>query len=139
VRRKSLPSGVTVLNAADAMAVEMEPLCDGEVIYYAADPMLDVIKAHLAKGGRAVVVRAGELILATAETETPIAPLSIIPFIQSDDEPLKLASMLASVAAAWALDISLHVIRTGVETYSDAIFDRNQPELPLFDASIIRA
>ena len=42
--------------------------------------------------------------------------------------------MLAAVAAAWALGIALHVIRTGAETFSDdpvPSFDVTDPFVPI--------
>ena len=71
-----LPDGVAVLNAADPMVVEMAPLCDGEVIFFAVDPALPVIVEHRARGGRAVFVRDERMVLATAADETPLVPLS---------------------------------------------------------------
>ena len=112
-----LPGGVAVLDAADAMVAAMAPLCDGEVIFFAIDPALPVITEHLSNGGRAVFVRGAALILASAGEETPLAPLAAIPFIAGADTHQRLASVLAAVSAAWALDIAVHVIRTGVETF----------------------
>lgn len=114
-----LPDGVAVLHAADPMAVEMAPLCDGEVVFFAIDPALTVITEHCAHGGQAVFVRDGQLMLAEAAGETPLAPLSAIPCIASTRPDDQLENVLAAVAAAWALGIALHVIRTGVETFTN--------------------
>lgn len=114
-----LPGGVAVLHAADPMVVEMAPLCDGEVIFFAIDADLSVLTAHRAQGGRAVFARGGQLVLATAAEESPLLPLAEIPFLTGDPANSRLNSVLAAVAAAWALGIALHVIRTGAETFSD--------------------
>lgn len=113
-----LPTGVAVLNAADSMVVEMASLCDGEVIFFAVDADLPVLREHRANNGRAVYVRGDGLILATADEESILLPLAQIPFLGSEHSPERLQTVLAAVAAAWALGIALHVIRTGVETFS---------------------
>lgn len=114
-----LPGGVAVLHAADPMAVEMAPLCDGEVIYFAIDADLPVLTAHRAQGGRAVFVRGGQLVLASGTDESPLLPLAEIPYLAGDHAGDRLNCVLAAVSAAWALGIALHVIRTGAETFSD--------------------
>jgi cyanophycin synthetase len=114
-----LPGGVAVLHAADPMVVEMAPFCDGGVIFFAADAGLPVLTAHCAQGGRAVYVRDDQLILASGTDESPLLPVSDIPYLADDDAGRRLESVLAAVSAAWALDIALHVIRTGAKTFSD--------------------
>jgi cyanophycin synthetase len=63
-----LPTGAAVLNASQPMLVDMAPLCDGEVIFFAADPDLPTIVEHRAQGKRAVFVRNGRVVLASGET-----------------------------------------------------------------------
>lgn len=114
-----LPGGVAVLHAADPLVVEMAPFCDGEVIFFAIDADLPVLAAHRSHGGRCVFVRGDQLVLAGATDETPLLLLAEIPFLTGDRANLRLNSVLAAVSAAWALDIALHVIRTGAKTFSD--------------------
>jgi cyanophycin synthetase len=113
-----LQDGVAVLNAADPMVVEMAPLSDGEVMFFAADPTLDVIEEHRAHGGRAVFIRENEVILATGDEETSLAPLDSIAFLGGTPTAMRVENMLAAIAAAWALGIASHVMRTGLETFS---------------------
>ena len=113
-----LPSGVAVLDAVDPMVVEMAPLCDGEVIFFAADQDLPVLKEHRARGGRVVYVSGGDLILGNGIEESVLLPLAQIPFFGGQPSAERLKTVLAAVAAAWALDVALHVMRTGAETFS---------------------
>jgi cyanophycin synthetase len=113
-----LPSGVAVLNAADPMVVEMAPLCDGEVIFFAADKDLPVLQEHRKRGGRVVYVSGGDLILGNGIEESILLPLARIPFLGGQPSAERLKTVLAAVAAAWALDVALHVMRTGAETFS---------------------
>ena len=113
-----LPKGAAVLNAREAMLVEMAPLCDGEVIYFALDPALPALAEHLAQGKRAVIVRNGQIMLANGKEEKPLAKLSDIPLSEGGKDEKQIENVLAAVAAAWSLEISPDIMRTGIETYS---------------------
>ena len=112
-----LPKGAAVLNAKEPMLVEMAPLCDGEVIYFSLDPQLPVIAEHLGQGKRAVIVRYGQIMLASNQGETALAKLDDIPLTQNGKDAMQVENILAAVAATWALDVSLDVMRTGIETF----------------------
>jgi cyanophycin synthetase len=112
-----LPGGAAVLHAADPMAVELASLSDGEVVFFAIDPELPVLSAHRSQGGRAVYVRGDKLVLASTTDESPLLALTDIPYLTGDHDNSRLNTVLAAVSAAWALDIPLHVIRTGAETF----------------------
>ena len=113
-----LPKGAAVLNAREAMLVEMAPLCDGEVIYFALDPALSALAEHLAQGKRAVIVRNGQIMLASGKEEKPLAKLKDIPLTEGGKDTMQVENVLAAVAAAWSLGISSDIMRTGIETYS---------------------
>lgn len=113
-----LSNGTAVLNAADPMVVEMATLSDGEVLFFAIDPELDAIEEHRGRGGRAVFVRRDQIVLATGGDEAPLAPLDAIPFLGGTPSGTRLENVLAAIAAAWALGIATHVMRTGLETFS---------------------
>jgi cyanophycin synthetase len=137
-----LPSGVAVLHAADPRVVEMMPLCDGEVILFALESTLPVMAEHRARGGRAVFVCGNDLVLATAAEQSALVPLSLIPFIADARSNGRLESVLAAVGAAWALEIPLHVIRTGVETFShdpDGSIHLGSPEPSAAPTSLLHA
>ena len=112
-----LPKGAAVLNAKEPMLVEMAPLCDGEVIYFSLDPQLPVIAEHLGQGKRAVIVRYGQIMLASNQGEIALAKLDDIPLTQNGKDAKQVENILAAVAATWALDVSLDVMRTGIETF----------------------
>lgn len=112
-----LPNGAAVLNAREPMLVEMASLCDGKVIYFALDPQLPVISEHLSHGKRAVIVRYDQIMLASAQGEVALIRLADIPLTQGGKDTAQVENMLAAIAVAWALDVSLDVMRTGVETF----------------------
>ena len=114
-----LPSGAAVLNAADAGVVEMQLLCDGEVIFYSSDPGAPALGAHRAGNGRAVYMRQNQVVLATGEAESFLPGLGKLGAwckrhaASAISEP----SLLAAVATAWALDIPLNLIGAGIEAF----------------------
>ncbi len=112
-----LPKGAAVLNAREAMLVDMAPLCDGEVIYFALDAQLPAIAAHREQGQRAVIVRDSQVVLASGTDEVALAALKDIPLTEGGTAALQVENVLAAVGAAWALDISIDVMRTGIETF----------------------
>ncbi|TLS17106.1 MAG: cyanophycin synthetase [Betaproteobacteria bacterium] len=111
-----LPTGVAVLNAREPQLVEMAELCDGEVIYFAADPSLPVLAEHRSKGGRAVLLREGGVVLAKGWEETKLLDLAQVP-MAAGGEAFQAENVLAAVATARALDIAPEVIRAGLETF----------------------
>jgi len=112
-----LEGGAAILNAADPRVVEMAELSDGEVLYYAVDPDTPALAEHRAKDGRSVYVRDGYLTLAIGEDEEPL--IETIAFVGTPDGCPEHAveNLLAAVAAAWALDFSADLLRTGISTY----------------------
>jgi len=111
-----LPGGAAVLNASQPMLVEMAPLCDGEVIFFAADGDLPAIVDHRGRGGRAVFVRDGEVVLGSRANETVITSLRAIPFTDGGRIAAQVDNALAAAAAAWALGIGPEIVRTALET-----------------------
>lgn len=108
-----LPDGCAVLNAADPQVVELDELCDGEVIFYGMDVESQVIAAHCASGGRAVFLRDKNIVLADGGEELVLLPLTSL-------KPTKASqpkSVLAAVAAAWALGIAPELISAGLLTF----------------------
>ena len=114
-----LPGGVAVLNAATAGTAEMKPLCDGEVIFYSIDPGAAALAAHCSGGGRGVMVRQNQVVLATGDSEMflPVLDKLTAWFKRHARSSISESSLLAAVGAAWALDIPLHLIGAGIEAF----------------------
>ncbi|KAK72687.1 cyanophycin synthetase [Bordetella bronchiseptica] len=120
-----LPGGAAVLNARDSRVVRMAELCDGEVLYFGLDPALPTLAAHLAEGKRAVYLRAGRIVLAHGRDEEALADIAAVPLTHGGRVAFQIENVLAAVAAAWALDIPVELIRAGIET-----FDIDQADAP---------
>ena len=115
-----LPDGVAVLNAANAAVAELADLCDGKVIFYGLDPALPVIAAHLAAGERAVTMRDGKIVVAEGSQETAILSVAALK-AGAGDEP---ESLLAAVAATWALGVPADLIGAGLRTFDPRVKKR---------------
>lgn len=112
-----LSGGAAVLDAGDPLVAKMAPLCDGEVIFFDTGAGSAAVQAHLASGGRAVLVRAERIVLAEAEASRPLIELSRIA-LDTPAEPgsaHRLDDVLAAVGAAWALGVSPESMRAGLE------------------------
>lgn len=140
-----LPNGVAVLNADCPLVRDMAELCDGEVILFASGTADDVasaeaIAAHRAKGGRAVLMHAGVILLVTGSQTQPLLALADLSSLAMKEKvgagntPHSLESvsgklpwgtsanknltpLLAAIGAAWALNVPLATLRTGIETF----------------------
>ncbi|MDO8315121.1 MAG: cyanophycin synthetase [Rugosibacter sp.] len=140
-----LPNGVAVLNADCPLVRDMAELCDGEVILFASGTADDVasaeaIAAHRAKGGRAVLMHSGVILLVTGSQTQPLLALADLSSLAMKEKvgagntPHSLESvsgklpwgtsanknltpLLAAIGAAWALNVPLATLRTGIETF----------------------
>jgi cyanophycin synthetase len=115
-----LRRGTGVLNADDPLQAEMADLCDGEVIWYSTHADNGIVASHVQSGGRAVIVRDGQIRLLEAERTEVLCPLASLPL--TDGEPLHATeNLLAALAAAWSLGLSPTALRTGAETFDPPV------------------
>ncbi|MEJ8854500.1 cyanophycin synthetase [Variovorax robiniae] len=112
-----LPEGTAVLNAADPRVAGLAPLCDGAVILYATDPGAEPLAAHREAGGKSVIVRQDRVVLATGSSESFLPGLGRLTLWRASHAGVSIDSLLAAVAAAWALGIPLNLIGAGVEAF----------------------
>jgi cyanophycin synthetase len=115
-----LRRGTGVLNADDPLQADMAELCDGEVIWYSTHADSGIVASHVQSGGRAVIVRDGQIRLLEAERTEVLCPLASLPL--TDGEPLHATeNLLAALAAAWSLGLSPAALRTGAETFDPPV------------------
>lgn len=108
-----LPDGVAVLNAANDTVAGLAELCDGSVIFYAADEHNPILAAHRATGERVVFARDGRIVLAEGPSETALIALSAMkPSTVKYPE-----NVLAAVAAAWALGVPDDLLCGGLRAF----------------------
>ncbi|MEX5746861.1 cyanophycin synthetase [Massilia sp. X63] len=108
-----LPEGAAVLNAANEQVAALAELSDGRVIFYALDEHNPTMAAHRAAGERVVFVRDRRIVLAEGGDETALLELAKIPpaTVKHPD------SVLAAVAAAWALGVPADLICGGLRAF----------------------
>ncbi|MFZ6747564.1 cyanophycin synthetase [Undibacterium sp. Ren11W] len=111
-----LPDGVAVLNAGIPQVAEMAALCDGAVIFYGIDAALAPIVSHRSKGERAVFLKDSNIILASGDEELVLMSLSSL----KPSKAQQPESIMAAVAAAWAMEISPELIGAGLRTFDSA-------------------
>ncbi|AMM23953.1 cyanophycin synthetase [Variovorax sp. PAMC 28711] len=112
-----LAEGTAVLNAADPRVAGLAPLCDGAVILYSTDPQAPALSTHQSTGGKAVLVRQDRVVLANGSSESFLPGLGRLTVWRATHIGVSLESLLAAVAAAWALGIPLNLIGAGVEAF----------------------
>jgi cyanophycin synthetase len=112
------PGGTAVLNAEDPLVAMMAEHCPGSVIYFARDAGFPGVEAHRATGGRAVVVRGGNLVLAEADREEVLLSLAQVPLTHAGSVGFQVENVLAATGAAWALGLPPGALRTGLESFT---------------------
>lgn len=112
-----LAQGAAVLNACEPAVAAMAGLCDGEVILFARDADAAPLEPHLAQGGRAVFVRNGAIVLAAGSNEEPLARASRFALTGAVATPAQRETVLAAIAAAWALEVPVDLIPAGIEHF----------------------
>lgn len=110
--------GAAVLNASDALVLDMARLCDGEVLMFAEDGNNAALLALREAGGRAVFMRDDVIVQAHGAQTTDV--LDIRKDLRTAARSLPVPVLLASVAAAWALGLSPEMVATGLETFEPA-------------------
>lgn len=105
-----LPSGAAILNAADAALIPMAELCDGAVIFYAEDNLCPALINHRAAQGSVITIIDGNIHLQQGDGDIDFGSV-----VQFSHIPTPI--LLASLAAAWALNIDLELIRAGLHAY----------------------
>ncbi|WP_313030705.1 cyanophycin synthetase [Massilia alkalitolerans] len=109
-----LSEGTAVLNAANEQVAALAELSDGRVIFYALDENNPTVANHRAQGERVVFVRDNRIVLAEGfDTEDVLLDLARIPpaTVKHPD------SVLAAVAAAWALGVPSDLICGGLRAF----------------------
>ncbi len=112
------PTGVAVLNATDPTVAAMASKCRGSVTFFAVDKFHPVMATHRAQGQAVVYVENGHIVASKGEFQQTI-PLAAIPITMGGLIPFQVENVMASVAAAWALDLDWDTIRAGLAGFSN--------------------
>lgn len=110
--------GAAVLNADDPLVAEMAAATEADVIYFSAKPHQHVIGAHLAEGGRAVLVEDGAIVLATGDERIELVELERVVFTAGGAIGFQVLNALAATAAAWAAGLNPAMIVRALSTFT---------------------
>jgi cyanophycin synthetase len=110
--------GIAVLNAADPIVAGMAKQCQAEITYFTAERNHPVMATHLAQGRRAVYVEQGFLVAAQGTFMHRI-PLSKVPVTLNGTIGFQVDNVMASVAAAWGLNLEWPAIEKGLVSFSN--------------------
>lgn len=109
--------GYAVLNAEDAMTPLILGHADCRIALFALDPNNRDLRRHLEEGGLGVTVENEEIVVCQNESQVSVATLHEVPITFEGRARFNVGNVLAAVAAAWAMDIGLDAIRTGIRTF----------------------
>ena len=114
------PNGMAVLNAADPYVAMMAEQCPGQITFFGPSEHHPVIATHRALGHRVLFVSDGHIVAAEGQSQVRI-PLSQIPVTRNGTIGFQVDNVMASIGAAWALDVPWATLLQGLFTFvSDA-------------------
>lgn len=114
-------NGYAVLNADDPLVVSMQQYCGGKVIFFSQKGGEEIVKNHRKSGGRAVLIREGEIILAEGEQEVVLLNINKVPITHGGLVGFQVENTLASVAGAWACGVGIPSLRRGLVTFEGGL------------------
>jgi cyanophycin synthetase len=115
------PDGMAVLNAADPIVAKMAENCPGAVTFFAADRHHPVMATHNAQGKRVVYIDGHSIVCAEGGDVVQRIPLGGVPLTRKGTISFQVENAMASVAAAWALNLDWAAVRAALKSFaSDA-------------------
>ena len=108
--------GMAVLNAEDPIVAAMAQNCPGRVTFFGNDRNHPVLATHRAQGNRTVWVEDGAIVLTEGSFERRIA-LDSIPITHKGTIGFQVENAMASIAAAWALELDWDSMQVGLGTF----------------------
>jgi len=110
--------GAAVLNADDPLVAEMAAATDSDVVYFSTNPRQHVVAAHLAEGGRSVVIDQGAIVLAEGASRIDLIELDRVAFTRAGAIGFQAQNALAATAAAWAAGLNPAMIARALTTFA---------------------
>lgn len=127
-----MPHSYVVLNADDPYVAQMAKRTQGRVIFFSTEKDNIHIRKHLAKGGTAVFIRRGIILLCQGTQIFRICSVKQIPVTWEGKARHNIQNSLAAIAAGWALGIDTATIRDSLQGFtSDA--EHNRGRLNLYE------
>lgn len=112
------PDGYVVLNADDNMTEAIMPRIKSNLILFSQDDKNPLIKQHIEKGERAVLVENGIIYQYTKENRMPLLGISEIPLTFEGRALCNIENCLAATAGLLALGLPESIIRLGLSSFA---------------------
>jgi cyanophycin synthetase len=110
------PSGTAVLNATDPMVAAMAHNCPGQVMFFSVDPHHPVLATHRAQGKRVLYVQDGHIVAQEGSQKIRVS-LKEVPLTQNGAIGFQVENAMASIGAAWAINLPWDSICMGLSTF----------------------
>lgn len=133
VVRVTRPEGYAVLNADDPLVLAQRAVIRAQPFLVSQDAMNPGVLAHIAAGGRAVAVDAGNVVAMHGEARTIIAPVASIPITFGGRSRPMIENALCGAAACLAIGLDCDTVRRGLQSFRNTA-DQNLGRLNLFRA-----
>ncbi len=118
--------GWSVLNADDPLVAGMREEAAGRIVYFTMNPRNELVREHIAQGGRAVVLEEGvngqRITLYDGERYIPVLWTHLIPATFEGAVLFNVQNAMAATAITYAMGVSLENIRQGLRTFSTTFF-----------------
>ena len=118
--------GWSVLNADDPLVASMREEAAGRIVYFTMNPRNELVREHIAQGGRAVVLEEGvngqRITLYDGERYIPVLWTHLIPATFEGAVLFNAQNAMAATAITYAMGVSLENIRQGLRTFSTTFF-----------------
>jgi cyanophycin synthetase len=119
--------GTAVLNADDALCLEMADHTDAETICYVTmSPSHDLVREHIRSGGRAVVIEKGingdQISLHDRGAHIPLLWTHLIPATLEGRALHNVQNAMFAAAIAFSLDVDIENIRMGLRTFQTTFY-----------------
>lgn len=111
-------TGTAVINARDPLAASIAQYSRGNVIYFSDVSDDPLVAEHRLKGGRAVLVRDGRIVLVEGDQENSLGLLDRVPLTHNGKVRFQVQNVLAAVGALWALGIPAATILCRLESFA---------------------
>jgi cyanophycin synthetase len=116
-------TGTLVLNADDPLLAERAQSIAARINWFSLDPSSELVARHLEQGGTAVVTDGGRIVLAQGERRATLLEVAEIPITFAGVAKHNVANVLAAVAAAAALGITVPHITGALRQFGHQLDD----------------
>ncbi|HUG47865.1 MAG TPA: Mur ligase family protein [Candidatus Limnocylindria bacterium] len=117
IARITRADGTVVLNADDPLVAEVRRQVKADVCYFSLRPTSRRVRAHLARGGRALLLEDGFVLEAQGARKKRLLPVAEVPSTLGGVALHNVANALAAAGAALALGVTREEVAAGLRSF----------------------